>query len=399
MAIVFGTRLAGPGRSSRYDPGSNAAWKTVNGVPIPPRPEEPDNCCMSGCVHCVWDDYRDEMEEWAALLAEAKAKGPSKKSVVPGAIPKMPDDAPGGTSMDDDGGGSEANWSLPGTSDDLFADIPVGIREFMKTEKRLKQIHQQGPYSTRPKITPRNQEKMSLSKSETDIILNKANIALARSQRLVASWLPVQQTSAEQDLSNAKTDEELQREEDEVFTAVPERLGLGAPLPTKAADGSWNRTELDSNDQLRRQLLGRNYKKVMAEKARQKNTEYVAGSSTTTTTTTNSTYKGRGPQQRGEKGGAGAGDSDDDDDDDEEEGRTASIGKKGLSNKRKVVTRVESTRTEDGGDGSRENGGIGDDEDGEKAPSQPAPRSKGRKKATSFLDEILAERSKKRRKQ
>jgi hypothetical protein len=64
---------------------------------------------------------------------------------------------------------------------------------------------------------------MSLSKSETDIILNKANIALARSQRLVASWLPVQQTSAEQDLSNAKTDEELQREEDEIFTAVPER--------------------------------------------------------------------------------------------------------------------------------------------------------------------------------
>ncbi|KAL3487756.1 oxidoreductase-like protein [Aspergillus germanicus] len=148
MAIVFGTRLAGPGRSSRYDPGSNAAWKTVNGVPIPPRPEEPDNCCMSGCVHCVWDDYRDEMEEWAALLAEAKAKGPSKKSVVPGAIPKMPDDAPGGTSMDDDGGGSEANWLLPGTSDDLFADIPVGIREFMKTEKRLKQIHQQGQTSS-----------------------------------------------------------------------------------------------------------------------------------------------------------------------------------------------------------------------------------------------------------
>jgi hypothetical protein len=64
---------------------------------------------------------------------------------------------------------------------------------------------------------------MSLSKSETDIILNKANIALARSQRLVASWLPVQQTGAGQDHSNAKTDEELQREEDEIFTAVPER--------------------------------------------------------------------------------------------------------------------------------------------------------------------------------
>lgn len=143
MAIVFGTRLAGPGRSSRYNRGSNSAWKTVNGVPIPPRPEEPDNCCMSGCVHCVWDDYRDEMEEWAALLAQAKAKGGTSKSpkVVPTAIPKTPVDVAASTSMDDDGGGSETNWSLPGSGDDLFADIPVGIREFMKTEKRLKQLH------------------------------------------------------------------------------------------------------------------------------------------------------------------------------------------------------------------------------------------------------------------
>lgn len=60
---------------------------------------------------------------------------------------------------------------------------------------------------------------MSLSKSESDVILNRANVALSRSQRLVASWLP-QQTPEE--LSNPKTDEELQQEEDEIFTAVPE---------------------------------------------------------------------------------------------------------------------------------------------------------------------------------
>lgn len=60
---------------------------------------------------------------------------------------------------------------------------------------------------------------MSISKSETDIILNKANVALARSQRLVASWLPPQTAD---ELSHPKTEEELQREEDEIFTAVPE---------------------------------------------------------------------------------------------------------------------------------------------------------------------------------
>ena len=64
---------------------------------------------------------------------------------------------------------------------------------------------------------------MSISKTqsqETDIILNKANVALARSQRLVASWLPA--PSAEEKTTNLKSEEELQREEEEIFKAVPE---------------------------------------------------------------------------------------------------------------------------------------------------------------------------------
>jgi hypothetical protein len=60
---------------------------------------------------------------------------------------------------------------------------------------------------------------MSLSKADTDVILNKANIALARSQRLVASWLPAAPATGE---NNAKADAELQKEEEEIFTAVPE---------------------------------------------------------------------------------------------------------------------------------------------------------------------------------
>ena len=60
---------------------------------------------------------------------------------------------------------------------------------------------------------------MSLSKSESDIILNRANVALSRSQRLVASWLPAQ---PDDEQSKVKTEEELQKEEDEIFTAVPE---------------------------------------------------------------------------------------------------------------------------------------------------------------------------------
>jgi hypothetical protein len=44
--------------------------------------------------------------------------------------------------MDDDGGGSETLWTTPSAVDDedeLFAGIPVGIREFMATEKRIRE--------------------------------------------------------------------------------------------------------------------------------------------------------------------------------------------------------------------------------------------------------------------
>ncbi|KAK2739265.1 hypothetical protein FQN57_006600 [Myotisia sp. PD_48] len=156
LSIVFGTRLAGPGYSStRYNPTTSppdSTWHSVNGVPIPPRPEEPDNCCMSGCVHCVWDDYRDDVEAWAARVIEAKKREPASSVAKAGkkAPVRQKEDMrvqprkevqSASLSMDDDGGGSETSWAgdMSADADELFAGIPVGIREFMKTEKKLKE--------------------------------------------------------------------------------------------------------------------------------------------------------------------------------------------------------------------------------------------------------------------
>jgi Oxidoreductase-like protein, N-terminal len=87
---------------------------------------------MSGCVNCVWDIFRDDMEEWAAASREAGRRLKEQERGVMGV----------GMSMDDDGGGSEMNWDRmegAGSEEELFGNIPVGIREFMRTEKRLKQ--------------------------------------------------------------------------------------------------------------------------------------------------------------------------------------------------------------------------------------------------------------------
>ncbi|TFB06733.1 UPF0651 protein [Trichoderma ghanense] len=127
--VIFGSRLLGPAEEADRLAQKKAKSTYVAGVLIPPRPEEPDNCCMSGCVNCVWDRYREDLEEWTARKAEANARLRA-----------------GSRTMDADGGGSETAWTA-NISKDLWEEealkkVPVGIREFMKQEKRLKERHQ-----------------------------------------------------------------------------------------------------------------------------------------------------------------------------------------------------------------------------------------------------------------
>lgn len=146
--VVFGSRLAGPAeRRSEIEKKSTL----IAGVWVPPRPEEPDNCCMSGCVNCVWDRYGDELEEWSTARRAADAnlrkekgleKGRSRRRKVGTGLVLEGEKGAKHTmrSMHDDGGGSETNWGMD-TDTDLFKGIPVGILEFMKLEKRLKEKH------------------------------------------------------------------------------------------------------------------------------------------------------------------------------------------------------------------------------------------------------------------
>lgn len=117
------------------------------------KPQEPDNCCMSGCVNCVWDAYREEVEEWAKARrrkdAESSRSGMKKvgrstpaRGLGKGLVDEQ-DGSEGVGDMDEVGRGLDLDL------DDgaLFADVPVGIREFMATEKRLRErrAKEEGP--------------------------------------------------------------------------------------------------------------------------------------------------------------------------------------------------------------------------------------------------------------
>jgi len=62
---------------------------------------------------------------------------------------------------------------------------------------------------------------MSKDKTPTDadVVFNRANVALAHSQRLVQSWLP---TKTSHDTLPEKTHQELLKEDEELFKPTPE---------------------------------------------------------------------------------------------------------------------------------------------------------------------------------
>ena len=99
---------------------------------------------MSGCVNCVWDLYREEMEEWAARQRKAHtgfvAGEADKARKMRGRGKRKEGDVQGeGGVGDSDDGGIGSYEGMDVAQEGLFEGVPVGIREFMNTEKRLRE--------------------------------------------------------------------------------------------------------------------------------------------------------------------------------------------------------------------------------------------------------------------
>lgn len=117
--VVFGSRLAGPAARKKE------SWGEA-------RPQEPDNCCMSGCVNCVWEAYREEVEEWSARQRQRQGQGQVYGREADTTSKLGSNDNSGVGDLDGIGGGKL-------DPDEFFKHLPVGIKEFIATEKRLKE--------------------------------------------------------------------------------------------------------------------------------------------------------------------------------------------------------------------------------------------------------------------
>lgn len=77
--ITFSSPLVGPAARAA----EKRADRVIHGVVIPHKPDEPDNCCMSGCGICVWDLYREDVESWQKQRLEARDKLLAKQVSLP----------------------------------------------------------------------------------------------------------------------------------------------------------------------------------------------------------------------------------------------------------------------------------------------------------------------------
>ncbi len=138
------------------------------------------------------------------------------------------------------------------------------------------------------------------------------------------------------------------------------RLGLGAPLPKDVLDGDKRRSELSSNDRLRKQLLGKDMAKLHGRIVGR--TPVGSGGHQTLERPRPAPVKRRLEQ---------------DDDREEDECGRSSLGK---TKRRSVEVMHEGART----DGVNATQSLGDG---------PISQSPGRRTASNYLDQLLAEKS------
>lgn len=145
IARVFGGRIKGETResSSRMNVGKP---RMIAGVKVPDRPMEPDNCCMSGCINCVWELYNDDVKEWNAKRKEAAEKLSKKGGVWPADFhPPVqflkPENLPGEFARpDSDARKLEEN--------EAWGNVPVLIRVFAEMEKKMREKRKQREAAT-----------------------------------------------------------------------------------------------------------------------------------------------------------------------------------------------------------------------------------------------------------
>lgn len=133
IALVFGGRIKGEDRklTSRIYRGEP---RNIAGIMVPCKPAEPENCCMSGCINCVWELFNEDVQDWNTKRAQAA----QRLKEVGGRWPEnfdapvsmlAPENLPLLQSRDIEHSPEQ---------EDAWSQVPEGIKVFASVEAKIK---------------------------------------------------------------------------------------------------------------------------------------------------------------------------------------------------------------------------------------------------------------------
>jgi hypothetical protein len=218
--------------------------------------------------------------------------------------------------------------------------------------------------------------------SQADIIFNRTNVALARSQRLIASWLPPKPQSEQQESTQAAADE------GEDFRGDSEIGGIGSLAQKDDSglpEGAFKRRNPGANDKLLDSLLGKK-----AANAHRK-AQALAKSATAQSQEAPKPVVKEKPKRPA-------------DSDSEDEGGRAAAFKSKRAKPSKPQPKVQDADVEDGADVKTDTPEADVEAKTAELTLQPpqdtstAAKSNGRKRPASYLDELLGQKANKKNK-
>ncbi|KAJ4993904.1 hypothetical protein SVAN01_00381 [Stagonosporopsis vannaccii] len=219
-----------------------------------------------------------------------------------------------------------------------------------------------------------------------DVLGNKFSLMNAKSSKLLSTWMGADQgqtTAPTGDVSEPAPDQDADLKQTDFGH---DRLGVGSPIPKDIADGTFTRRAPTSNDKLLEQLIGK--KRAKAHLAAKQEAERASARQQPAWQEQQTKKK----EERVES-------------EDEEEGRAAVIagrgrggkGPKGRGNEKVGVASEEPKGDGKSGEQIAKEEEEQEDED-DHVDLKPKKRvKKSRPKPTSYLDELLAERSRKKK--
>ncbi|KAG0294577.1 hypothetical protein BGZ96_000925 [Linnemannia gamsii] len=95
-------------------------------VPVKPSPPGAEDCCMSGCAHCIYDIYEDDRQEYKTKLAKIL------DDISKAGLPPPPNIS---NKKGQGGGASAGNAQSANDEDD---DMDPGMKAFLELERKLK---------------------------------------------------------------------------------------------------------------------------------------------------------------------------------------------------------------------------------------------------------------------